>query len=137
MERDTLFRVLIATAVDGIIVIDAQGWVQVFNAACESLFGYSPDEVIGNNVKMLMPAPYQAEHDNYLSNYHDTGDKKIIGIGREVVGQRKDQSTFPMYLSVGERSDRAWWSHLALGQFADGASFQFSFPFFEDGKAAA
>jgi two-component system sensor kinase FixL len=100
--NDALFRALIATAVDGIIVIDSHGRVQVYNQACERLFGYAPDEVIGNNVKMLMPAPYRDEHDGYLKHYRATGERRIIGIGREVVGQRKDGSTFPMYLSVGQ-----------------------------------
>src|SRR5215510_9288569 len=99
---DALFRVLIATAADGIIVIDAKGTIQVYNAACERLFGYQADEIIGNNVKLLMPSPYREEHDGYLSRYRSTGEKKIIGIGREVVGRRKDGTTFPMYLSVGE-----------------------------------
>jgi two-component system sensor kinase FixL len=102
MESDTLARALIATAVDGIIVIDAKGIVQVYNAACEKLFGYSSGEVVGRNVKMLMPEPYHAEHDGYLENYRLTSEKQIIGIGREVVGRRNDGSTFPMYLSVGE-----------------------------------
>ena len=99
---DALFRALIATAVDGIIVIDVKGTIAVYNAACERLFGYQADEVIGQNVKMLMPSPYHEEHDGYLSRYRVTGEKRIIGIGREVVGRRKDGSTFPMYLSVGE-----------------------------------
>ncbi|MGZ6009686.1 MAG: PAS domain-containing sensor histidine kinase, partial [Rhizomicrobium sp.] len=102
MESDALARALIATAVDGIIVTDAKGVVQVYNAACEKLFGYRPDEVVGQNVKMLMPDPYRSEHDGYLENYRLTGEKQIIGIGREVVGRRKDLTTFPMYLSVGE-----------------------------------
>jgi len=101
-SNDALFGALIATAVDGIIVIDALGNVQVFNAACEILFGYEPGEVIGRNIKMLMPEPYHGAHDQYLSNYRETGERRIIGIGREVVGRRKDASTFPMYLSVGE-----------------------------------
>lgn len=102
LNNDALFRLLIATAVDGIIATDAHGRVQVYNAACEALFGYGQDEVIGKNIKMLMPAPFQAEHDGYLSNYLQTAEKQIIGIGREVVGKRKDQTTFPMYLLVGE-----------------------------------
>src|SRR5258705_5588514 len=69
---------------------------------CEKLFGYSADAVIGENVKMLMPEPYRHEHDRYITNYRDTRDPKIIGIGREVVGLRTDGSTFPMDLSVGE-----------------------------------
>jgi two-component system sensor kinase FixL len=101
-STDALFRVLIATAVDGIIVIDVKGMIEVFNAACERLFGYRADEAIGQNVKMLMPSPYHEEHDGYLSRYRVTGEKRIIGIGREVVGRRKDGTTFPMYLSVGE-----------------------------------
>jgi two-component system sensor kinase FixL len=99
---DALFRTLIATAVDGIIVIDARGAIAIYNSACERLFGYRPEEVIGHNVKMLMPEPYHAEHDGYLANYRKTGERRIIGIGREVVGRRQDGSTFPMYLSVGE-----------------------------------
>jgi two-component system sensor kinase FixL len=101
-KQDVLFRTLIATAVDGIMVIDADGIVQIYNNACEGLFGYKADEVIGRNVNMLMPSPYREEHDGYIRTYRATGEKRIIGIGREVVGQRKDASTFPMYLSVGE-----------------------------------
>jgi two-component system sensor kinase FixL len=99
---DALFRTLIATAVDGIIVIDATGKVGIYNAACERLFGYPPEAVVGQNVKMLMPEPYHEEHDGYLANYRKTAERRIIGIGREVVGRRQDGSTFPMYLSVGE-----------------------------------
>lgn len=102
IKSNALFETLITTAVDGIIVIDERGNVEIYNAACERLFGYKDDEVIGRNVKMLMPSPYQREHDGYLSNYKQTGRKRIIGIGREVSGRRKDGSTFPMYLSVGE-----------------------------------
>jgi two-component system sensor kinase FixL len=99
---DALFRTLIATAADGIIVIDVKGSIQVYNTACERLFGYPAEEALGQNVKMLMPSPYHEEHDAYLSRYRATGEKRIIGIGREVVGRRKDGATFPMYLSVGE-----------------------------------
>jgi two-component system sensor kinase FixL len=101
-KTDTLFTTLIATAVDGIIVIDGDATVQIYNAACERLFGYPADEVVGRNVKMLMPSPYSEGHDEYVAHYRNTGEKRIIGIGREVVGRRKDGSTFPMYLSVGE-----------------------------------
>lgn len=99
---DTLFHALISTAVDGIMVIDERGLVQVYNKACEKLFGYTAEEVLGQNVKMLMPAPFRQEHDGYISRYKKTREARIIGIGREVVGQRKDGTTFPMYLSVGE-----------------------------------
>jgi two-component system sensor kinase FixL len=99
---DALFRTLIATAVDGIMVINGRGIVRIYSDACERLFGYKADEVIGNNVNMLMPSPYREAHDGYLQNYHNTGERRIIGIGREVTGRRKDGSTFPMYLSVGE-----------------------------------
>ena len=95
-------QALFETAVDGAILIDARGIVLMFNPACEKLFGYSADEVIGKNVKMLMPEPYRHEHDHYIVNYLDTRKPKIIGIGREVVGLRKDGTTFPMDLSVGE-----------------------------------
>ena len=101
-ESAARLKVVVDTAVDGVILIDMQGTVTMFNPACERLFGYRADEVIGRNVKMLMPAPYRGEHDRYLANYLHTGERKIIGIGREVVGQRKDGTTFPMDLSVGE-----------------------------------
>ena len=100
--HESLFSALIQTAVDGIVVIDEKGIVQVFNSACEKLFGYAPQDVIGRNVKMLMPSPYREQHDKYVECYLRTGEKRVIGIGREVFGQRKDGSTFPMYLSVGE-----------------------------------
>ncbi|MEX1152427.1 sensor histidine kinase [Parvibaculum sp.] len=101
-ENAALFQVLINTAVDGIIVIDAVGNVRLYNKACERLFGYVPEEVLGRNIKMLMPSPYREQHDGYIDAYRTTGERKIIGIGREVLGQNKDGSTFPMYLSVGE-----------------------------------
>jgi two-component system sensor kinase FixL len=98
---DSLFQTLIATAVDGIVVIDERGTVQVYNNACEHLFQYHADEVVGQNVKLLMPSPYRDEHDAYLDRYNRTGEARIIGIGREVQGRRKDGSVFPMNLSVG------------------------------------
>jgi PAS domain S-box-containing protein len=94
--------VVLSTAVDGVMIINAEGLVRVYNPACEKLFGYDAGEVIGRNVKMLMPEPYRGGHDGYMRNYLETGDRKIIGIGREVTGRRKDGSTFPMELSVGE-----------------------------------
>ena len=101
-DREQRLRVLVGTAVDGVMIIDANGTVQEYNPACEQLFGYQADEVIGRNVKMLMPPPYREEHDEYLHRYRATGNKRIIGIGREVEGRRKDGTTFPMELSVGE-----------------------------------
>lgn len=108
---DSLFDALIGFAVDGIMIIDERANVRVFNKACEQLFGYTAAEVIGRNINILMPEPYRHEHDNYLSHYLTTGEKHIIGIGREVQGKRKDGSVFPMNLSVGEgyvRGDRVF-----------------------------
>ena len=101
-ESRARFDALINAAVDGMIVIDRRGIVQVYNPACERLFGYTATAVVGQNVKMLMPPPYRDQHDEYIGHYQETHEKRIIGIGREVVGLRKDGSTFPMYLSVGE-----------------------------------
>jgi two-component system sensor kinase FixL len=98
------WRSIIESAVDGIIVIDARGKVEAFNRAAERLFGYDAHEVTGRNVNMLMPAPYHDEHDGYIARYLATGVQKIIGIGREVTGLRKDGSTFPLHLAVGEVS---------------------------------
>mgnify|MGYP002279110530 CR=1 FL=1 len=95
-------RSILESAVDGIITIDAKGRVDAFNPAAEEIFGYNAGEVVGNNVKMLMPEPYHGEHDGYLKNFMDTGDAKVIGIGREVTGLRKDGGRFPMELAVSE-----------------------------------
>ena len=103
--KQSLERAILDTAIDGIVSIDERGIVRTLNPACERLFGYEAGEVIGRNVNMLMPAPYREEHDGYLGRYHDTGERRIIGIGREVAGRRKDGSEFPLYLSVGEWVD--------------------------------
>lgn len=98
----TLLQSMIATSPDAIITIDEQATIESFNAAAEEMFGYTAGDVIGKNVKILMPEPYHAEHDGYVRRYEETGEKRIIGIGREVVGRRKDGSTFPIELAVGE-----------------------------------
>lgn len=99
------FQSLMDNCVDGLIVIDEDGSILEFNLAAEEIFGYTAADVAGKNVSMLMPEPYRAHHDRYLGNYLNTGDAKIIGIGREVIGQRRDGSVFPMELSVGEMPD--------------------------------
>ncbi|MBK8173988.1 MAG: PAS domain S-box protein [Rhodospirillales bacterium] len=101
---EDLFNVLLSAAVDGIVVIDEHGTVEIYSQSCNKLFQYTADEVIGKNVKILMPSRYSQEHDGYLRHYAETGERRIIGIGREVEGRRKDGTTFPMYLSVGEGS---------------------------------
>ena len=93
---------ILDTVPDAMVVIDAQGLIRSFSSAAERLFGWTGDEVQGCNVRMLMPEPYRQAHNGYLERYARTGEKRIIGIGRVVVGARKDGSTFPMELSIGE-----------------------------------
>lgn len=95
-------RAILDTAVDGVITIDAAGRIDSINPAAQALFGYRESELVGENVRVLMPSPYREEHDAYLRRYLETGEKRVIGIGREVSGLRRDGSTFPMELAVGE-----------------------------------
>ncbi|TKC13263.1 PAS domain S-box protein [Pedobacter polaris] len=103
MEREKLLIAIIENAIDGIITIDDRGLIENINPAALELFGYpSREELLGKNVSVLMPEPDKRRHDSYLANYEQTGKKKIIGIGREVTGQRKDGSIFPFRLGVSE-----------------------------------
>ncbi|MGA7980336.1 MAG: PAS domain S-box protein [Chromatiaceae bacterium] len=100
--EDPRVRGVVENVADGVIGIDALGYIELFNRAAERLFGYDPGEVMGRNVKMLMPPAYGDRHDGFIAHYLKSGQRHIIGTGREVSGRRKDGSTFPMYLSVGE-----------------------------------
>lgn len=106
MKVESLQKALFDAAVDGIITIDKLGIIASFNNAAERLFGYKKEEVLGKNVKLLMPLSHSVNHDSYLANYNDGGDAQIIGKGRDVEGQRKNGTTFPMRLSVGEAKDK-------------------------------
>ena len=106
-DRDNAARAahltsILDTVPDAMIVIDERGIMQSFSTAAQRLFGYEAAEVMGRNIKMMMPSPYRENHDGYLARYLSTGERRIIGIGRVVVGERKDGSTFPMELAVGE-----------------------------------
>jgi two-component system sensor kinase FixL len=101
-DREERLRAILETAVEGIITIDPRGIIESVNAAAERIFSYSAREIIGRNVSVLMSSPHRESHDGYLANYLRTGHAKIIGIGREVTGRRKDGSAFPMDLSVSE-----------------------------------
>jgi two-component system sensor kinase FixL len=110
--REAHLQSILDTIPDAMIVIDETGIIQSFSAAASRLFGHESAEVVGKNVKILMPSPYREQHDGYLEQYQRTGERRIIGIGRVVVGERKDGSTFPMELSVGEMrsSDRRYFT---------------------------
>jgi two-component system sensor kinase FixL len=101
-SREAHVQSILATVPDAMIVIDNKGLITSFSVAAERMFGYSQAELLGQNVKLLMPSPYREAHDGYLARYHATGERRIIGVGRVVVGQRKDGSSFPIELSVGE-----------------------------------
>ena len=101
-ETEVRLQAVLDTAVDAIICIDSNGIIDLFNYAAEKIFGYSADEVIGKNVSMLMPEPYASEHDQYIAHYEKTGERKIIGIGRETLARHSDGSTFPIELAVSE-----------------------------------
>ncbi len=101
-DSEERLRSIVEAAVDAVIVIDARGHIEAFNPGAERLFGYTAADVFGKNVNLLMPEPYHSEHDGYMHHYLETGEQRIIGIGREVTAMRKDGSTFPVHLSVGE-----------------------------------
>ena len=100
--REAHLTSILATVPDGMVVIDQRGIIQSFSATAERLFGYTAAEVVGRNISILMPSPYRERHDHYLARYLSTGERRIIGVGRIVVGRRKDGSTFPIELAVGE-----------------------------------
>jgi two-component system, LuxR family, sensor kinase FixL len=99
---DARWRAVIDAAVDGIIVIDSRGRIEAFNHAAEQMFGYEEADVRGRNIRVLMPEPDRSKHDGYLQHHLDTGERRIIGIGRAVTGLRRDGQQFPLHLSVGE-----------------------------------
>ena len=102
LETEARSAAIVDAAVDGIITINERGKMESMNRAAEAVFGYTSAEVMGQNVSMLMPEPYKSQHDSYVGNYISSGHARIIGIGREVLGRRKDGSIFPMDLAVGE-----------------------------------
>lgn len=106
MAREAYLKSILDTVPDAMVVIDESGVMHSFSLAAERLFGHKAPEMIGKNVKILMPQPYKDRHDEYLSRYLTTGERRIIGIGRVVVGRRKDGSTFPMELAVGEMKSK-------------------------------
>lgn len=101
-ENHARLKAVIDTAIDGIITIDNQGIIETVNPAAAGIFGYMPEEIIGHNVKILMPEPDHSQHDTYIENYNRTGIGQIIGKGREVVGRKKNGALFPFLLSISE-----------------------------------
>lgn len=102
MEKLKLLNAIIENAIDGIVTIDDKGVIESINPAALELFGYKKDEILGKNISILMPQPFRKQHDSYIEKYNHTGKRNIIGIGREVVGLRKDGVTFPFRLGVSE-----------------------------------
>ena len=102
LDNEARLAAIVENAVDAIITTDERGVCESVNKAAEEMFGYRADEMIGQNVSMLMPTPHREAHDAYMASYLRTGEKKIIGIGREVVGLRRDGTEFPLHLSVSE-----------------------------------
>src|SRR5690554_2372518 len=101
-DDEARMRAIVDTAVDAIVTIDGFGVITSFNASAERLFGWTADEVIGRNVRMLMPEPHAGAHDGYLAHYRRTGEARIIGVGREVTAKRRDGSPMPIRLAIGE-----------------------------------
>ncbi len=101
-QDQALLQSILDTAPDGLVVIDRAGTIRFFSSAAQRMFGFAADEVLGRNVKLLMPEPHAHAHDSYIDHYVETGERRIIGIGRTVVGRRKDGTTFPMELQIGE-----------------------------------
>lgn len=100
--REAQLQSILATVPDGMVMIDENGCIESFSATAERLFGYSADEVNGRNVSILMPSPHREQHDSHIARYLATGERRIIGVGRVVIGQRKDGTMFPIELAVGE-----------------------------------
>ncbi len=116
-QQAETFHTLAKTAHEAIFLIDIHGIIQFINPAAETLFGYTAEELLGENIKQLTPSPHREKHDRYITDYLQTGIKKIIGSGRQLIGQRKDGSQFPMYLSIGEI--RLKHTHLFAGLIMD------------------
>ncbi|MBK9108436.1 MAG: PAS domain S-box protein [Saprospiraceae bacterium] len=99
-QNSDFFRSIFETAIDGVIIINKLGVILLLNPSAAALFGFQEEELVGKNVNMLMPEPHSGQHHQYIKNHLETGEKKIIGIGREVLGLRKDGNLFPLRLAV-------------------------------------